>query len=108
MAARGRNLVLRCYIEGSEQNWRGLCVDLDIAAQGESLHEVHTMLDGMIRTYLQSAVTYPPRDRDRFLNRKAPLLVRLKIGMSFFVASLFANRSGNDKMTLICHHACPA
>jgi hypothetical protein len=103
-----RALVLRCYIEGAGRSWQGICVDLDIAAEGESLEEVRTVLDDMISTYLDSAMTYPTEERQRLLNRKSPLLLRIKFATAFFVASMFAIRRGNDRVGFISHRICPA
>lgn len=108
MADRTESLVLRCYIEGAARSWRGICVDLDIAAQGESLEEVRAALDEMISTYLETVMTYPAAQRHKFLNRKTPFLSRIKYAAVFFLASLFAGRRGNDRVGFISHRPCPA
>lgn len=108
MGERVRTITVRCYLEGSGSDWHAICVDLDLVAQGRSLDETRVTLDDMIESYIQSAMTYPEADRDRFLNRKAPRWLRFKTATRFYIASLFANRMGTDKMSLICHHPRPA
>jgi len=100
-------LVLRYYIEGSGHSWQGICVDLDIAAQGESLAEVQTVLEDMVTAYLQTAMTYSGEERHRLLNRKSPLLVRLKFAANFFSASLFATATCERSLTCVTLHYNP-
>jgi predicted RNase H-like HicB family nuclease len=108
MVKRPQTLVLRYFIEGSGQSWHAICVDLDISAQGESLPEVEATLNEMVDAYLETVMSYPEEERRQLLSRKAPLLQRAKFVVGFFLASVFASRGHNDKLSLIRHHACPA
>lgn len=69
--------VFQCYAEGREGRWEALCLDLDIAVQGESFAQVFRDLDAAIRNYLDYVAGLPEADRHRLLNRKAPLWLRL-------------------------------
>ena len=108
MARQANTLVLRFFIEGSGASWHGMCIDLDIAAQGESLDEVRSVLMDMVNTYLESVVTYPEPERHRLLNRKAPLAIRMKFMLRFFMAYLVARKREGDNMSFISHRECPA
>jgi predicted RNase H-like HicB family nuclease len=69
---------LRCFAEGREGNWEAICLDLDIAVQGGSFEDVFRSLNEAIALYVETAEELPPRDRQRLLNRPAPLSVRLR------------------------------
>lgn len=68
------DLILRCYAE-QERNgtWFGICVDLNLAAQGDSFEEVRTKLHDMIRDYLADALTVDEQYIGDLIPRKAPL-----------------------------------
>ena len=108
MEKRAQTLVLRCFAESVEGSWHAICVDLDIAAQGDSLNEVKQTLDSMVETYIEAAIGAPPDERIAMLSRKAPFHVRFAYAANFFLSNLFANRNGHDKMSFIHHRACPA
>jgi hypothetical protein len=96
MAIRSEQLVLRYYIRGYGERWHAMCVDLDIAAQGHSLHEAESTLDEMIDSYFAKAASLPEPDRHRLLNRKAPLGIRLKYAFIFFLASVWRKRDSDE------------
>ena len=53
--------------------WVALCLDFDLAAQGETFEEARNHLDGMITEYVADALTGPDRDHAAsLLNRRAP------------------------------------
>lgn len=70
---------VHCYAEGRPGDWEAICLDLDIAVQGESLEDVVASLQKAMRLYLEEAVKLPPADRDRLLNRSVPLRLRLRV-----------------------------
>lgn len=70
-------LVIRCMAIKDGPLWVGLCVDLDLATQGDSLAEVKDRLDAQIRDYVREAVTVDREHAPRLLRRKAPLRYRL-------------------------------
>ncbi len=107
MPTEEQDIVLRVFFEKSGSVWQALCLDLDIAAQGETCQEAQALMKDMIASYLEEVFTYPPEDRKRLLNRKAPFFVRLKWAYKIFVYSLFANRGAGDKMVIPSHHHCP-
>ena len=69
--------MLHCYAEGRDGGWEAICLDLDIAVQGESFASVYRALDAAIAAYLDTVQDLPEDARARLMKRKAPLTVRL-------------------------------
>lgn len=69
---------LWCVIEGRGARWEAVCLDLDISVAGTSFDEAKRDLEVAVRQYVLAAQEESPVDRDRLLNRKAPLMVRLR------------------------------
>jgi len=78
--------VLRCYAEREAPGvWVAMCLDFDLAAQGETLAEARAHLDAMITDYVADALTGEDRDHAAaLLNRRAPWRYWLR----YFVLSL--------------------
>lgn len=106
MAAQ--KLVLRCFAEGAGGKWEAICIDFDIAVQGSSLREVKETLDDMVNSYLEAAMNESGERRAALLRRKAPLYVRMRYAIAFFISSMFDNGNGRDKEGFITHRMCPA
>ena len=68
-----------CYAWGRPGDWEGICVDFDLPAQGSSLEEVRSELNDAIETYLEYVAELPENEQARFLNRKVPLRLRLRL-----------------------------
>ena len=66
-------MFLKCYIERKSDGWRGICVDLDIAVQGDSYDEVVSSLKDGIEVYYETVMSLPEADRKRLLHRPVPL-----------------------------------
>ncbi len=65
-------LVLRCYAAKDEGVWVASCIDLSLAAQGDSFEEVKGKLEAMIGEYVYDATVGEDREyADQLLNRKA-------------------------------------
>lgn len=63
--------ILRCYAEGREGSWEALCLDFNIAIQGDSFEEVSKSLKCEIEEYIEYAYTLPESERKDLLERKA-------------------------------------
>jgi predicted RNase H-like HicB family nuclease len=87
-------VILRCYAEGKRGEWEAICLDLDIAVQGDSFEQVYRDLNGAIENYVESLEDLPERERVRLLHRKAPLSMRVKLFWFPLIAALFG-RNGN-------------
>lgn len=82
---------VRCFAEPiGNLGWQAFCIDLDLAAQGESFEDVREKLDSQIEHYVRDAVVGPDKQfRDQLLSRKSPLSLRLRyyrIAANCFVA----------------------
>jgi hypothetical protein len=70
---RPDQLLLRCYAEQKLGHWQAFCLDLGLAAQGESEAEACGKLNAMMREYLHDALAGEDRQyAEYFLTRKAP------------------------------------
>ena len=95
---------LHCYAEGRDGKWEAICLDLDVAVQGESFEEVYHSLHKAVSLYLESVLTLPEDQRSHLLKRPAPLSVRWKFFTLAF-RSLFGDydRGGqHHQFTLPC------
>ena len=68
-----------CYAWERHGKWDAVCVDYDLAAQGESFEQVRRELGDAIKTYLSCVAELTEPERSRFLNRRAPLLLRTRL-----------------------------
>jgi hypothetical protein len=69
-----KNLILRCYAESKNGLWQAFCIDLCLAAQGDSFEEVRDKIHSQIFDYLDDVLCGEDREfADQLLNRKAPL-----------------------------------
>jgi hypothetical protein len=73
-----RHAVL-CYIEGRGSEWEALCLDFDLAVQGHSFDEVSDNLKIAIAQYIERVHQLPQAEQQALLNRRVPLLLRLKL-----------------------------
>nr|VFK56837.1 MAG: hypothetical protein BECKTUN1418F_GA0071002_10964 [Candidatus Kentron sp. TUN]VFK60763.1 MAG: hypothetical protein BECKTUN1418D_GA0071000_11345 [Candidatus Kentron sp. TUN]VFK63860.1 MAG: hypothetical protein BECKTUN1418E_GA0071001_10933 [Candidatus Kentron sp. TUN] len=72
-------LLLRCYTENKDHQWHAFCIDLNLAAQGDTVGEVREKLSSMIREYVYDATVGEHKEyADQLLNRKAPVSFRIK------------------------------
>jgi adenosyl cobinamide kinase/adenosyl cobinamide phosphate guanylyltransferase len=89
--AVAERLVL-CLARGRPGDWEAICLDFDIAVQGESFEQVENLLMTSVRAYVEDAMKESPANRDRLLRRSVPKRVRLGYAFSAFWHALFARR----------------
>lgn len=76
MKLASADLVLRCFAEKSEEQWQAVCVDLCLAAQGDTFDEAREKLHAMIAEYVWDALAGEDRAfADQLLRRRAPLSI---------------------------------
>lgn len=75
---------LLCYAAGRAGDWEAICIDLDIAVQGQSFDEARALLQRSIDLYVEEAVKEAPEEAARLLARTAPLWVRTTWAMTLF------------------------
>lgn len=84
---------LHCYAEGRDGGWEAICLDLDIAVQGDSFAEVYRALDEAIAAYLETVHDLPESEQRHLLRRKAPISVRLSFLLRAVRTILFGRDS---------------
>ena len=69
-----RQLFLRCIADKRSGQWHAFCLDLDLAAQGETLDEVKGRLEAQIQEYVFDALAGEDQAyADQLLSRRSPL-----------------------------------
>ena len=71
--------IVRCVAEGRGDEWEAICLDLDIAVQGQSFEDVFASLNKAIVLHIEAALDLPEADRRRLLHRPVPLSVKLGV-----------------------------
>lgn len=72
---------IHCYAEGGPSGWEAVCLDFDVAAQGDTLEEAISSLTEAVALYLETVGALPEEERRRFYRRRAPLGLWLRWGM---------------------------
>ena len=88
--------MVRCYSEGDGDRWEAVCLDFDLAVQGQSFEEVYRDLLKAIAEYVEYVSTLPQPDRARLLNRQAPLTMRLRFLWYALVMSIGGRQNGGE------------
>jgi len=68
---------VHCVAEGREESWEAFCLDFDLAVQGKSFEEVYAKLNDQIHLYIETAFQESKADRERLMNRRAPISVTM-------------------------------
>ncbi len=92
--------VLHCYAEGRENQWEALCLEFDIAVQGDSFEEVHSKMEQAIGYYLDDVAELPQEEQRAFLRRSAPFSLWAKYIFLPLVGSMLrgdAEQRGDKK-----------
>lgn len=80
---------LRCYAEGEDGEWEAICLDLDIAVQGNSFEDVFGSLRQAVALYLRTVGDLPDEQQAPLLKRPVPFSVRLKF-LAYAARGLFS------------------
>ncbi len=103
---------LICFARGKLGDWEGVCLNFDIAVQGESFDEVRRALEEAIGLYVDSAMQEDEATRERLLNRAAPLSEYLRWTariIAYALAATFSRHRGDGAgATAQFPIACPA
>jgi hypothetical protein len=67
------DLILRCFALRRNDYWVAMCVDLDLAVQANSAHEVKRLLREQIVSYVSDAFGDDEQFAVQLLSRRAPL-----------------------------------
>lgn len=92
---------IHCYAQKEANGWVALCLDFDLAAQGETLTEARATLDAMIADYIEDAATIDSEFADSLLTRRAPL----RYWLSFYWLTLIrSSQAFGAPMPLVMTH----
>jgi predicted RNase H-like HicB family nuclease len=97
LAAAGPQRILYCYASGRQGAWEAICLDLDIAVQGQSFEEVSALLREAIALYLETVSELPEAERPAFWSRPVPFWTRLGFAAEAFWSALRAKADGELK-----------
>ncbi|MET7247394.1 hypothetical protein ABZT49_28990 [Methylobacterium sp. EM32] len=89
------DLRLLCFAKGRPGRWEAICVDLDIAVQGETQQEVLTLMQTSIANYLEAVNAEEPAVRALLLRRRAPWHVRAGLVIGFLWHALTRRDRGD-------------
>lgn len=90
---QAKSLVLRCYAVEEGGIWSAMCIDLCLAAQGDTYEEARRKLHAQIGEYVYDALCGDDREfADQLLTRKSPLSMRLYYYVVRFAGGLLAWR----------------
>ncbi|TAN46690.1 MAG: DUF1902 domain-containing protein [Methylococcaceae bacterium] len=97
-------LIVKCYAEQEQDYWVAVCLDFNLASQGDSFEEVKAKLESMITDYVYAALAGEDKPyAAQLLSRRAPLsswlkyhLIKLKIILLHSAGRVF-----NETMPLI-------
>lgn len=98
--------LLLCVAHGRPEGWEAICLDYDIAVQGQSFAEVREVLNDAIHTYVEDAMKEDERTRRQLLDRRAPFWARLAWLRPLIAHALFdRNRDGTAprEFQVECH-----
>ena len=74
-----RQLFLRCLADKSNGQWQAICLDLDLATQGETLEEATKKLEAQISEYVFDALAGEDQAyADQLLSRRAPVALWIR------------------------------
>ena len=95
---------LKCYAYRSGECWHGICADLDIAVDGESLPAVVESLGICIDLYLEDVAELPAEERGQFLTRRVPWRVRASLAVLTWLHRLKGDADGKARSFLLESH----
>ena len=95
---------IRCMAEGRDGRWWAICLDLDIAVQGDSFPEVRDSLHQAIDMYLERVSELPAHEQARLLRRRAPWYLRAKFHLHALLEKVRRQDGGRHRQFVIPAH----
>jgi len=83
---------LQCVAYRTTDRWQAICLDLDIAVQGDTLSDVQSSLRSAVEGHIEQAMTLDEPARSCLMMRSVPWHVRAKFAILLFLATLFAKQ----------------
>jgi predicted RNase H-like HicB family nuclease len=95
-----------CFAHGRDGDWQAICVDFDIAVQGNSLEDVQHMLNDAVAFYIRDANQEQEPVRNMLLNRRAPWYTTLMLTLKLIYFNIFDGRRNEAQASFPV--PCPA
>ncbi len=100
--------MLKVSIEGYQGGWEAICIDFDIAVQGQTLDGVVESLKTAISLYVERASELPQKEKDALLRRRAPWSVRFGFLAHALASGWLTPKASNGKTRAEFLIPCPA
>lgn len=93
-----------CFAHGDASGWEAICIDFDIAVQGDSLDAVKASLTIAINSFVNDLQREDETTRAALLNRRAPFWVTLGLTMKLIAFNVFRrpNRQAQASFPVTC------
>lgn len=98
-----KQLIVKCYAEQEDDCWVALCLNFNLAAQGDTFEEAKTKLEAMIAEYVYDALAGEDKPyAAQLLSRSAPFSSWLRYYFIKFKIAAFhtAERIFDETMPL--------
>ena len=94
-------LFLRCFAEYKDSQWSAVCLDLNLAAQADTVQEVIDKMESMIKSHIYDALEGDDKEfAHQLMTRKAPAELRAKYHYIQF--RIWLNQATNFKLFNEC------
>jgi hypothetical protein len=90
-------LTIRCFMQGSGDQWEAFTLEFGLAAQASSAEEAKAKLESMIESYVREALTVDRAHARQLLSRKAAWSVYAKYFLICALGALIGD--GNKRST---------
>lgn len=90
-----------CVAEDHGDGWEAICLDFDIAVQGDTFEDVRRMLEEAVHSYLAIVRMEDAATQKRLMRRSVPLSLRLSYAARIFWQSIWNARQ--TAFNVPCH-----
>ena len=101
--AHDRTLLLRGYAIREDSVWTATCLDLTLAAQGDSSEEALQRLMDTVSEYVRQAIGKDRAYKEQLLNRRAPVSEYLKYYCLKGLITVLGWLKQKDGVHISCH-----
>lgn len=94
-----KNLLVKCIAFKDGDQWIGVCLNFNLAAQGTTFIEVKNRLDSQIKSYINEAFNQDQEHVAYLLNRKAPFVYQFRFWLAKTLHSIKVKFPSRDYET---------
>jgi len=96
---------IRCMAESHDSRWWAICLDFDVAVEGNSFPEVRDRLHQAVDTYLERVSEPPEHERARLPRPCAPWYLRIRFHFLSLLGKFRDDDSDRRRQFVIPAHA---